>query len=100
MVSRDSVAVVVVSRRHPERLTNTLTAIAEHVPAASIVVANLSGTDVTVPRDVSVVALGETITLADAVTTALSGRDSELVWILRDDVVPRPGALDALEVPR
>lgn len=96
MVSRDSVAVVVVSRRHPERLTNTLSAIAEHVPASAIVVANLSGTDVTVLRDVSVETLGETLPLSDAVSTALSGRDSELVWILRDDVVPRPGALDAL----
>ncbi|MEY4476575.1 MAG: hypothetical protein RJA31_79 [Actinomycetota bacterium] len=96
MVSRDSVAVVVVSRRHPERLTKALSSIAGQAPATSIVVANLSGTEIAVPSGVSIVTLAESSSLSDAVTTALDGLDKDLVWILRDDVEPRAGALDAL----
>lgn len=96
MVSRDAVAVVVVVRRHPERLTKNLDAVSTHVSPTAIVVANLSGEEISVPHGVSSLTLPATSSLAEAVTAGLSGRDEEFVWILRDDTVPRTGALSAL----
>ncbi len=96
MVSRDAVAVVVVVRRHPGRLANVLTALANEVPTAGIIVANLSGTELSPPAGITVVTLPETLTLSEAVSRAIESHPSGLLWIVRDDSVPRAGAFRAL----
>ncbi|MFM6967844.1 MAG: glycosyltransferase [Microbacteriaceae bacterium] len=96
MVSRDSVAVVVVARRHTERLAKTLSSLRDQVSTSAIVVANLTGSPVTVPAGISTLGLDSSLSLSEAVTAAMSGREGELIWILRDDVIVRVGALGAL----
>ena len=96
MVSRDSVAVVVVVRRHPERLAKTLESLKDQVSSSAIVVANLSGSAVTASPGVTVHTVGESLSLSDAVTASMSDRTGDLIWVLRDDVVVREGALSAL----
>lgn len=95
-MSRDAVAVVVVVRRHPDRLAKTLKAITAQVEPSAITVANVSGTEITVPSGITRFDLAATMSLSDAVTHALEGREAGLVWILRDDTVPRNGSLSAL----
>jgi len=96
LVSRDAVAVVVVVRRHPTRLPNVLTALASEVTKSAIIVANLSGTELSPPAGITVVTLDETLALSDAVSRVIESHPSELLWILRDDSVPRSGAFRAL----
>ncbi|MEN9740381.1 MAG: hypothetical protein RLZ72_647 [Actinomycetota bacterium] len=95
-MSRDNVAVVVVVRRHPDRLRTVLDAARAHVPGGAIAIANCSGTEISETNGVAIVTAPGSTSLSDAVSLALAGRASELVWILRDDTVPRPGALAAL----
>lgn len=96
MVTRDSVAVVVVVRRHPDRLTSILDSLTGHIGQAQIAVANLSGESISLPSGVAGLELDPSTTLSNAVTQTLEGRTGEFVWVLRDDTVPRPGALAAL----
>lgn len=96
MVSRDTVAVVVVVRRHPGRLASVFAALADEVPTTGIIVANLSGTELSPPAGIAVVTLSESLALSDAVSRASEAHPSKLLWILRDDSVPRAGAFGAL----
>lgn len=96
MVSRDSVAVVVVVRRLPERLDGLLESLRGQVLPGAITVAALGGVQVTVPPDVRVVELPGSASLSTAVSAALEGHSSDAVWVLRDDTKVRVGALAAL----
>lgn len=96
MVSRDAVAVVVVVRRHPGRLANVLAALANEVPPSGIIVANVSGTELSPPAGIAVVTLPETLALSDAVSRVIQSHPSDLLWIVRDDSLPRAGAFAAL----
>jgi GT2 family glycosyltransferase len=96
LVTRDSVAVVVVVRRHPDRLTSILESLNDHVERTQIAVANLSGESISVPSGVEKLELGPETTLSSAVTQTLAVRPGDVVWVLRDDTLPRSGALAAL----
>ncbi len=93
---RDSLAVVVVVRRHSERLSTLLQDLKSEGIRAGIVVANLSGD--ALPTDGDVLVIDGTITepLGRAVGRAIESTDAETIWILRDDMGVRPGALAAL----
>jgi hypothetical protein len=93
---RESVSVVVVTRRYPERLAVTLKALDRDGLIARTVVANASGSSITHPAGVTVVDVPPSSSLSDAVSAALSGVESGLLWILRDDTTPRANAFTAL----
>ena len=96
MVSRDSVAVVVVVRRLPERLGGLLQSLRGQVLPGAITVAAVGGVQVSAPADVRVVDVPASSTLSAAVSAALDGHPSDFVWVLRDDTTVRDGALAAL----
>lgn len=99
-----AVAVVVSYNRGP-LLAQTLDALAAqtHAPAAVVVVDNAStdgSADVADHPAVDLVRLaantGGAGGFAVAMATALARHDPEWIWVMDDDVVPAPGALEAL----
>ncbi|MEY4313077.1 MAG: hypothetical protein RLZZ319_586, partial [Actinomycetota bacterium] len=92
---RDSLAIVVVARRHPERLPALLDSLAADGIRTGITVVNLTGDDVDA-RSANIVTGRNSQTLGSAVTAALAAHPADTVWILRDDMRVRPGALAAL----
>lgn len=96
MAVRESISVVVVSRRHNDRLALTLKALERDGLIANTVVANVSGSAISAPSGVTVVDLGTGVSLSEAVTLAIGDRSTETLWILRDDTTPRAGAFAAL----
>jgi hypothetical protein len=93
---RDSVSVVVVSRRHDDRLALTLKALERDGLRANTVVANVTGSAINAPTGVTVVDIGTGASLSEAVALAIGGLATETLWILRDDTTPREGAFAAL----
>jgi len=94
-VIRDSLAIVVVSRRLPERLPQLVADLAaDNVPGV-ITVVNLTGDDLTVSGS-TVITAPRTLSLSHAVDRALANSDADNIWILRDDTRIRPGACAAL----
>ncbi len=92
---RDSLAVVVVSRRLPERLPQLVAELAaDNVPDA-VTVVNLTGDDVTL-SGCTVVTAARSLSLSHAVDRAIVGSSAENIWIVRDDTRIRPGAFAAL----
>lgn len=92
---RDSLAIVVVSRRLPERLPQLIEALtAESLPGV-VTVVNLTGSDL-VLSGCSVVTAPTTLSLSHAVDRALNDSGAENIWIVRDDTRIRPGAFAAL----
>ena len=96
MAVRDSVSVVVVSRRHDDRLALTLKALERDGLRANTVVANVTGSAINAPTGVTVVDIGTGASLSEAVALAIGGLATETLWILRDDTTPREGAFAAL----
>jgi len=94
-VIRDSLAVVVVTRRHPERLSATLTSLAADRVPGTVTVVNLTGESVALSGQVEIVGPA-TLSLSHAVDRAMADSSAETVWILRDDTSVRPGAFAAL----
>ncbi len=92
---RDSLAVVVVSRRHPERLSATLASLAADKIPGTITVVNLTETSVALTGQTEIIG-PPTLSLSHAVDLALADSSSETIWILRDDTSVRPGAFAAL----
>lgn len=92
---RDSLAIVVVARRHPERLPETLAAIAADTVPGTVIVMNLTGDVLDLPGR-TVITAASTMSLSHAVDRAISEISADAVWVLRDDTVPRPGAFAAL----
>lgn len=96
MAVRESVSVVVVTRRHVDRLDLTLKALGRDGLLANTVVANVSGSSISAPAGVTVVDVAQGVPLGEAVTLAIDGIATDTLWILRDDTTPRPGAFAAL----
>ena len=92
---RDSLAVVVVTRRHPERLSATLASLAADKVPGSVTVVNLTGDSVPLSGQREIVG-SSTLSLSHAVDRAVADSVAETVWILRDDTTVRPGAFAAL----
>lgn len=92
---RDSLAIVVVVRRHPERLSETLAALVEDKVPGEVTVVNLSGSDIDA-RGHRVVTADPSLSLSHAIDRALAESTAETVWILRDDARSRPGAFASL----
>ncbi len=92
---RDSLAVVVVTRRHPERLAVTLASIAADKIPGTVTVVNLTGDSVSLNGQSEIVG-PSTLSLSHAVDRALTDSTAETIWILRDDTSVRPGAFAAL----
>ena len=92
---RDSLAIVVVARRHPERLSDTLAALAADNLSDAVTVVNLTG-DAFTSKGTSVIDASPTLSLSHAVDRALSDSSAETVWILRDDTRVRSGAFASL----
>lgn len=92
---RDSLAIVVVARRHPERLSDTLTAlVADKVPG-DVTIVNLTGSDIE-SRGHTVVTADPSLSLSHAIDRAIAESAAETLWILRDDARVRPGAFASL----
>ena len=92
---RDSLAIVVVSRRLPERLPQLVAELkADSVPG-DITVVNLTGDDL-VLSGCAVVTASRTLSLSHAVDRAINDSGAENIWIMRDDTRVRPGAFAAL----
>ena len=96
MAVRESISVVVVSRRHHDRLTDTLAALERGGLINDTVVVNATGSPLASPRGTTVVDAPVDVSLSDAVSRAVTSRPKDTVWILRDDTTPREGALAAL----
>jgi GT2 family glycosyltransferase len=94
-VIRDSLAVVVVTRRHPERLSVTLASLAADKIPGTVTVVNLTGDSVALSGQREIVG-SSTLSLSHAVDRALTDSTAETIWILRDDTSIRPGAFTAL----
>ena len=92
---RDSLAVVVVTRRHPERLSATLLSLAADKVPGTVTVVNLTGDSVRLNGQAEIVG-SPTLSLSHAVDRAMLDSSAETVWILRDDTSVRPGAFTAL----
>lgn len=92
---RDSLAVVVVARRHSERLSETLASLAADKVPGTVTVVNLTGDSVNAPG-ATVIDASTTLSLSHAVDRALAESTAEAIWILRDDNRVRPGAFAAL----
>ena len=92
---RDSLAVVVVARRHSERLSDTVAALSAENLQGSVTVVNLTGDSLTL-KGTPVIDAAPTLSLSHAVDRALADSSAETVWILRDDTRVRPGAFTAL----
>lgn len=92
---RDSLAVVVVTRRHSQRLPETLASLAADNVPGTVAVVNLTGDTVAAPG-VRVIDAPPSISLSDAVDRALTESSAETVWIVRDDNTVRLGAFAAL----
>jgi hypothetical protein len=92
---RDSLAVVVVTRRHPERLSATLASLAADKVPGTVTVVNLTGDSVPLTGQMEIVG-ASTLSLSHAVDLAIAGSSAETVWVLRDDTSVRPGAFSAL----
>ena len=96
MTVRESISVVVVSRRHHDRLANTLSALERDGLLNDTVVVNATGSSIASPKGVAVIDAPADVSLSDAVSSAVTSRPRDAVWILRDDTTPRAGALSAL----
>ena len=92
---RDSLAVVVVTRRHPERLSATLASLAADKVPGMVTVVNLTGDSVQLTGQTEIVG-PSTLSLSHAVDRAIADSSAETVWVLRDDTTVRPGAFAAL----
>ena len=92
---RDSLAVVVVTRRHPERLSATLASLAADKVPGTVTVVNLTGDSVPLTGQMEIVG-PSTLSLSHAIDLAIAGSSAETVWILRDDTSVRLGAFTAL----
>ena len=92
---RDSLAVVVVTRRHPERLSATLASLAADKVPGTVIVVNLTGDSVPLTGQMEIVG-PPTLSLSPAVDRAIADSSAETVWVLRDDTSVRPGAFAAL----
>ncbi len=92
---RDSLAVVVVTRRHPERLSVTLASLAADKVPGTVTVVNLTGDTIALTGQTEVIG-PSTLSLSQAVDLAIDGSTAETVWVLRDDTSVRPGAFAAL----
>jgi hypothetical protein len=90
-VIRDSLAMVVVSRRLPERLPDLLKELAADKVSSDVIVVNLTGTDLSL-SGCTVVNAPATLSLSHAVDRALGATTAENIWILRDDIRIRSGA--------
>jgi len=94
-VIRDSLAIVVVSRRLPERLPQLVKELtADSVPGA-ITVVNLTGDNLAL-SGCTVLTAARTLSLSHAVDRAIADSGAENIWIVRDDTRIRPGAFAAL----
>jgi hypothetical protein len=94
-VIRDSLAIVVVSRRLPERLPDLLAELAADSVPGEITVVNLTRDDLKL-SGCTVVNASATLSLSHAVDRAISEITAENIWILRDDTRIRAGAFAAL----
>jgi len=94
-VIRDSLSVVVVTRRHPERLPETLASLAADKVPGTVTVVNLTGDSVSLGGQIEIVG-PSTLSLSHAVDLAVAESSAETLWILRDDTRVRPGAFAAL----
>ena len=92
---RDSLAIVVVSRRLPERLPQLVAELAAVGGPDVITVVNLTGDDLAL-SGCTVVPASRTLSLSHAVDRAIKDSVAENIWILRDDTSIRPGAFAAL----
>lgn len=92
---RDSLAIVVVSRRLPERLPQLVTELAAENASGVITVVNLTGDDLVLPG-CSIITAPRTLSLSHAVDRALIDSGAENIWIVRDDTRIRPGAFAEL----
>lgn len=95
MVDRDSLAIVVVSRRHPDRLPALIESVRRIDPPRSVCVVNLTGAALPT-GDYSLTEGASTLSVGQAVSAALRGSAANRIWILRDDVTVTPEALVAL----
>lgn len=92
---RDSLAIVVVSRRLPLQLPQLVEALEADGLSGVVTVVNLTGADLVLSR-CTVVTAPSTLSLSHAVDRALAGSGAENIWIVRDDTRIRPGAFAAL----
>lgn len=93
-MKRGSVAIIVVARRRPAQVGTILSRLGK-AESDEVFVANLSGENITA-NGATVIEVESGESLSHAVTRCVSESKSETIWILRDDSLPRAGALDAL----
>ena len=93
-MKRGSIAIIVVARRRPAQVKSIVSKLGS-TASDEVFVANLSGEALTV-NGATVIEVETGASLSEAVTRCVTESKSETVWILRDDSLPRPGALDAL----
>lgn len=92
---RDSLAIVVVARRHPERLSELLAGLSSDKVPGTVTVVNLTGDEINL-SGCTVITAPSMLSLSHAVDRAIDGSSVDAIWILRDDTKPRPGSFAAL----